>query len=124
MADHPEFVVTLSHGKNSPKQVTLAFSMGLKSISEGHSTAILLLLDAVFVGTKGYVDEIDIGAPFLPVKEMLDLFVTQGGQLLACANCWTYDKVPDGQRIPGCVLVSAEQVVELLLHAKGNLQVN
>ena len=124
MADHPEFVITLSHGKDSPKHVTLAFTMGLKSLGAGHSTAILLLLDGVYVGTQGYVDEIEIGEPHLAVKEMLDLYLAHGGQLLACASCWKFAKLPEGQRLPGCASTTADQVIELLMHAKSHLQLN
>ena len=124
MAEHPEFVITLSHGRDSGKHVTLALTMGIKGLSEGHSTAILLLLDGVFVGTQGYVDDIDIGEPFLTAKELLEVYLAQGGQLLACANCWKFAKLPEGQRIHGCSSTTAEQVIELLLHAKANLQLN
>ena len=71
MADSPEFVITLAHNKSNPKQVTLAFTLGLKSLEKGHSTAIVLLLDGVQVGQIGHVDHVDMGEPFLPVREVL-----------------------------------------------------
>ena len=79
MAEFPEFVITLSHHKSNEKQVTLAFVMGLKSLEKGYKTAIILMLDGVHVGRAGYVDDIDIGEPFLPVKDMLEVYLSEGG---------------------------------------------
>ena len=67
MPDYPQFVITLAHNKSNPKQVTLAFTLGLKGLEKGHSTAIVLLLDGVQVAQLGHVDHIDVGEPFLPV---------------------------------------------------------
>jgi tRNA 2-thiouridine synthesizing protein D len=124
MPDYPEFVITLSHHKSSDKHVTLAFTLGLKSLEKGHKTAIILMLDGVHVGRTGYVDDIDIGEPFLPVKDMLPIYLEHGGQLLVCGSCWKHDKLPDSERLAGTAMISADQVIDFLLNAKGTAQLN
>jgi tRNA 2-thiouridine synthesizing protein D len=124
MADFPEFVITLAHHKNSDKHVTLAFTMGLKSLEKGYSTAIILLLDGVHVGRAGYVDDIDIGEPFLPVKDMLDVYLDNGGELLVCGSCWKHDHLPDSERLAQTKVISADWVIDLLMNAKSNIQLN
>ncbi len=124
MPDFPEFVITLSHDKSHEKHVTLAFTLGLKSLEKGYKTAIILFLDAVQVGRAGYVDDIDIGEPFLAVKEMLPIYLVQGGQLLVCGSCWKHGKYPDKERLAGAPIISADQVVDFMMKAKSVLQLN
>ncbi len=124
MADFPDFVITLAHNNTNPKQVTLAFTLGLKGLERGHKTAIVLLLDGVNVGRREYVNDIDIGEPFLAVKDMLDVYLQQGGQLMICTSCWKHEKFTEDDRLAGTVMISADQVIDILLNAKSTLQLN
>lgn len=124
MPDYPEFVILLSHSKTNEKHVTLAFTMGLKSLEKGYKTAIVLLLDGVHVGRTGYPDDIDIGEPFLPVKDMLDVYLEQGGQLMICGSCWKHDHIADSERLAGTTMVSSDNVIDLLMNAKSSIQLN
>ncbi len=124
MPDYPEFVITLCHNRSSDKHVTLAFTLGLKSLEKGYKTAIVLLLDGVQVGRQGFVDDIDIGEPFLPVKDMLDVYLDNGGQLMICGSCWKHDHIPDNERLAGATMVSADMVIDILMNAKSNIQLN
>jgi tRNA 2-thiouridine synthesizing protein D len=120
----PEFLITLAHNQNSEKHVTLAFTLGLKSLEKGYRTAILLLLDGVHVGRAGYVDGIDVGEPFLPVGDMLPIYLEQGGELMICGSCWKHDHLPDSERLAGARVVSADQVIDFLMNAKSTIQLN
>jgi len=124
MAEFPEFVITLSHNKSNEKHVTLAFVLGLKSLEKGYKTAIILFLDGVHVGRTGYVDDIDIGEPFLAVKDMLEVYLQNGGQLLVCGSCWKHDHIPDSERLAGAGMITADAVVDYLMNAKTTLQLN
>ena len=124
MSDNPEFLITLSHNKANEKHVTLAFTLGLKAIEKGYRTAILLMLDGVDVGRGGYVDGIDIGEPFLPVADMLEVFLSEGGELLACGSCWKHAKLTDSDRLPGLKITTADRVIDMLMDAKSTIQLN
>lgn len=124
MPDFPEFVITLAHAKDAEKQVTLAFTLGLKSLEKGYKTAIILLLDGVHVGRDCYVDDIDIGEPFLPVKDMLEVYLDGGGELLVCGSCWKHDHIADSERLPRAGMISADRVIDLLMNAKSTIQLN
>jgi predicted peroxiredoxin len=124
MPADPEFVITLAHHKNSEKHVTLAFTLGLKSLEKGYPTAIILLLDGVHVGRSGYADDIDVGEPFLPVGDMLPVYLDQGGELLICGSCWKHDHLTDSERLAGAKVISADRVIELLMNAKSTIQLN
>lgn len=124
MADFPEFVITLTHAKSSEKHVTLAFTLGLKSLEKGYKTAIILLLDGVHVGRAEFVDDMDIGEPFLPVKDMLEVYLDNGGELLVCGSCWKHDQIADSDRLARATMISADRVIDLLMNAKSTIQLN
>jgi tRNA 2-thiouridine synthesizing protein D len=124
MPGYPEFVITLARNKSNLKQVALAFTLGLKGLEKGHSTAIVWLLDGVQVGQAGHVEHVDVGDPFLPVKEMLPIYLQPGGQLIVCGSCWKNAGIPDVERIAGLPVTSADQVIDLLINAKATLQLN
>lgn len=124
MPDFPDFVITLSHATSSDKHVTLAFTLGLKSLEKGYKTAIILLLDGVHVAQQGCVDNMDIGEPFLPVKDMLEVYLDNGGQLLVCGSCWKHDHLPDTERLAGTSMITADNVIDLLMNAKSTIQLN
>jgi tRNA 2-thiouridine synthesizing protein D len=124
MANQADFVITLGFGKESAKHVTLAFTIGLKSLEKGNKTAIILLLDGVHTGLKGETDKVDFGEPFLPVKDMMEVYFSEGGELLICGSCWKHDPLPDSERMSEAKMITADDVVELLMNAKGTLQLN
>jgi tRNA 2-thiouridine synthesizing protein D len=124
MSDYPDFVITLSLDKQKERHVTLAFTLGLKSLEKGYKTAIILLLEGVRVGQKGYIDDIDIGEPFLPVHDMLEVYLDGGGQLLVCGSCWKHEHIPENERLAGTSMITADNVIDLLMNAKSNIQLN
>lgn len=76
------------------------------------------------MGRTGYVDDIDIGEPFLAVKDMLEVYLQNGGQLLVCGSCWKHDHIPDSERLAGAGMITADAVVDYLMNAKTTLQLN
>jgi tRNA 2-thiouridine synthesizing protein D len=124
MPDDPEFLITLAHHKDDPKHITLAFTFGLKALEKGYKTAILLLLNGVHVGLSGYNDDIDIGEPFLPVKDLLEVYLSEGGELLVCGSCWKNSHLPDSDRLANVKVITADRAIDMLMSAKSTLQLN
>ena len=124
MSDSPEFVITLAFNKNSEGRVTLAFTAGVAAVDKGVRTAIILIVDGVHVGLKGYAEDIDIGEPFLPVKDLLEVYLAHGGELMACGACWKFNHLAMGDKMPEVKVITSADIVDLLVAAKGSLQLN
>jgi tRNA 2-thiouridine synthesizing protein D len=82
MSNEESFVITQGLDKASESRVTLAFTAGVAALERESQTTIVLLLEGVHNARKGYVDDIDIGEPFLCVKDLMEVYLTQGGQLV------------------------------------------
>lgn len=121
----PSFLITLTAKENNPNNVTIAFTLGMKSLDKGHDVAILLLSDAVHLAKKGYVDSIDIGAPFSPVKDVLQQYLEKGGKIVVCAACMEHNGISkDDDLIENIKIINADDVVDYITSAKSTLQLN
>ena len=50
-----DFVATIFDGEGNPNKVTVAFAMALNALMKGHSATLILMVDAVKLGTPGYM---------------------------------------------------------------------
>lgn len=119
-----DLLITLTAHERDANNVTIAFSMGLKALQDGHTVEILLLSDGVHIASEGYADKIDIGAPFEPINKVLPAFLAHGGTLNVCSACMQHNGVAESDLIEGANIVTADYVVEALMKANKTLQLN
>lgn len=118
-----DFVATIFDGKSDPNKVTVAFTMALNALNKGYSATLILMVEAVELGVPGAAEGIDIGKPFEPVANLLEQYLEKGGRIAICGACMLHNGMTAEQMAPGYEIISAPDVVELLMHAKGSLQV-
>lgn len=120
----PSFLITLTAKENNPNNVTIAFTMGVKALEKGHDTAVILLSDAVHLAKKGYADFIDIGAPFQPVKDILQAFIENGGKIKVCSACMEHNSISKEDVLEQAEVINADDVIDFLTQAASTLQLN
>ena len=118
-----DFVSTLYDGRSNPNKVTVAFTMGVNALAKGHSSCIILMVEAVELGQPNATDGLDIGQPFQPVPELLKAYVDQGGRIAICASCMIHNGMSAEQMDPRFEIISAPDVIDLLMGANGSLQI-
>ena len=125
MATKTDFVSTLfDNTETNPSKITLSFTMANKALEQGHSASVILMVDAVHLALPNALDNVDIGAPFKPAKELLQAFVEKGGNVLVCGACMEHNGIEDSAIDTRFTKISGDDVVELLMAAKGSLQLN
>jgi predicted peroxiredoxin len=97
-------------GKDNPERATLAFIVGNVAASAEQPAIVLLTIEGVWVATKGYAEGIHKEG-FQPLKEIVDSFVANGGQIWACGACTKPRGITEAQLIPGAKIVTAAMVV-------------
>lgn len=122
MATMTAYVGTLFDDSSNPNKITVALTMAVKALEKGHSTALILMVDAVHLALPDALNNIDIGAPFQPAATLLKAFMEKGGHLLVCNACMQHNNVDAAAIDPRFESISADDVVELLMTAKGSLQ--
>lgn len=122
MTKPTDYVGTLFDNETNPNKVTVAFTMGVKALEQGHTVTLILMVDAVHLACPGRTDDIDIGAPFMPIKELQATFLEKGGKILVCQACMIHNDLSEDDIDSRFDVVTADGVIELLMQAKGTLQ--
>jgi predicted peroxiredoxin len=107
-------------GKDNPERATLAFIVGNVAASAEQPAIVLLTIEGVWVATKGYAEGIHKEG-FQPLKEIIDSFVANGGQIWACGACTKPRGITEAQLIPGAKIVTAAMVVEAMARGASTL---
>lgn len=125
MVKNTDYVGTLfDNSESNPSKITLAFTMAGVALKKGHSASVILMVDAVHLALPNALDNVDIGDPFDPAKDLLEAFVEKGGQVLVCGACMKHGGVEESDIDKRFTVISGDDVVELLMNAKGSLQLN
>lgn len=118
-----DFVATVFDGKGNPNKVTVAFTMAVNAMLKGHSATIILMVEAVELGKPGATYGMDIGAPFEPVSDLLQQYLDMGGRIAICGSCMIHNGMAAADMDPRFQVITAADVIDLLMGAKGSLQV-
>jgi len=106
-------IVSCSHGKEDPERATLSFIVGNVSASADRETAVLLTIDGVWLATKDHADGVRKDG-FPPLREVMDSFVGNGGEIWVCGTCAKPRGITEGDLVKGARIVTAAYFVEQL----------
>ena len=107
-------------GKENPERATLPFIVGNVAASADQEAIVLLTIDGVWIATKGYAEEIHKQG-LQPLKEIIDSFLANGGQIWACGACTKPRGITDDHLIAGAKIVTAAMVVEAMVKGASTL---
>jgi uncharacterized protein len=109
-----------SHGAEDPERATLPFVIANNAAIAGQEVVVMLTIDGVRVATKGGADAVrHEGLP--PLAEILDDYVSNGGQVWACQSCTKPRGITEADLVPGARIAAAMQLVEYLSQGAASL---
>jgi predicted peroxiredoxin len=108
-----KILVNTTHGKEDPERAILPFIVGNVAATADQEAIVFLTIEGVWLATKGYADDIRKDG-FPPLKEVLQSFVANGGQIWACGACTNPRGITQADLIEGAKIVTAANVVEYL----------
>ena len=109
-----------THGKEDAERAILPFIVGNVAASADQRAIVLLTIEGVWLATKGYADDIRKEG-FQPLREIMDSFLTNGGEIWACGACTKPRGITEEQLIPGAKIVTAAMVVEAMVKGAATL---
>jgi uncharacterized protein len=113
-------LINATHGNEEPERATLAFVVGNVAASADQETVVLLTIEGVWLAIKGYADDIHKEG-FPPLKEIVNSFVANGGQIWVCGTCAKPRGITDANLIAGAKIVTAANAVERLVAGAASL---
>ncbi|HEY0069927.1 MAG TPA: DsrE family protein [Chloroflexia bacterium] len=117
-----QLIVNCTYGKDDPERATLPFIVGNVAASADRQTAVLLTIDGVWLATKGYADDIQKEG-FPALRDVLQSFVTNGGEIWACGTCTKPRGITEGDLIEGARIVTAAYFVEQIANGAATVAV-
>ena len=96
-----KFCVTLKHSRTDDDKATLAFVVANAALGSDKETIVFLMGDGVWAAVRGEAEKIEAGAPFAPLKELVDKFVGGGGKMYVCAPCMKKRSIDDEELVEG-----------------------
>lgn len=108
-----QILVNCAHGAEDPERAILPFVVGNVAASADQEVIVFLTVEAVRLVTHGYADAVKKEG-FQPANEVIQSFISNGGQVWACAACTKPRGITEGDLIPGAKIVTAANLVECL----------
>ena len=108
-----KLMINCTHGKEDAERATLAFIVGNVAASADQEAVVLLTIDGVWNANRGYADDI-CKEGFQPLREVMQSFVHNGGQIWVCGACAKPRGITDANLVEGAKIVSAANAVEYL----------
>jgi len=93
-----KLVYLCTQGPEEPEKATLPFSMALGALAMEYEAIIILQSNAVLLAREGVAEHV-FAAGITPLKEQMDLFLSEGGQVVACTACLTARKIDERELI-------------------------
>ncbi len=115
-----KLLINCTHGREDAEHATLAFIVGNVAASADQEVVVLLTIDGVWNATQGYADDI-CKEGFQPLREVMQSFVSNGGQIWACGACAKPRGITEASLIAGARIVSAANAVEYLASGAASL---
>jgi predicted peroxiredoxin len=119
MAERKEdkIVIIATHGAEDPERATLPFVVANAAQAMDTEAVVILQGYAVTLAMRGIYEHV-FAAGLPSLKELLDSFIAQGGELLVCTPGLKERKIEADTFIAGSKTIAAARVVAECLDAK------
>ncbi len=108
------FCVTITECKTNGDKATVGFVVANAALGSDMDTMVFLSTDGVWAAVKNEYDQVDEGAPFAPLKDLVDKFVANGGKILVCSPCLKKRNLGEDDLIEGASPAGGAALVEWL----------
>ena len=109
-----KLLIHCSHGKEDAERAILPFIVGNVAVTADQKATIFLTIEGVRLATKGYADDVKKEG-FPSLKEILQSFISNGGNIWACGACTKPRGITQDDLIEGAQIVTATNLVEELV---------
>ena len=108
------FCVTITHCKADHDKATLGFVVANAAQGSEKETMVFLSSDGVWCAVPEEMNKVDEGAPFAPLKDLIEKFIKAGGKIYVCTPCMKKRGISEGDLIEGATPAGGAALVEWL----------
>jgi predicted peroxiredoxin len=108
-----KLVVSITAAKDNTDKATVAMVVANAGLVSGQETIVFLSTEGVHLSQQGYADDMHEEG-FKPMKELIDSFVGNGGQIWVCSPCFKKRGLAEDKLLPNTTIVGGAKLVEVL----------
>ena len=120
MAENEKLVIICTYGGENPVKATLPFVMATAAQASDVEVVVILQSNAVVLAKVGEAEK-SSAKGFVPVKELIDTYISLGGRLLLCSPCLKERNIGKEELINGTSIIAAGTVVSEVMSARSVL---
>jgi predicted peroxiredoxin len=107
-----KLILMCTHGPEDPERATIPFVMATTAQASDIDVVLGFQVNGVMLIMKGIAEHV-AAAGFPPLKELLDIYLENGGKLLVCGPCVKSRQIePEKEFIQGAIVVNAATFVK------------
>jgi predicted peroxiredoxin len=112
----------VAYAKDNIDKATIGFTLVNAALDSGHKVRVALASEGVGLTLKGYADDIDNGAPFKPMKQLLQETLQKGGEINVCTPCMKKRNLEEKDMISGLRFIAGPELIAILNDCDKTLQ--
>ena len=112
----------VTYAKDNIDKATVGFTLVNAALAAGHKVRVALASEGVRLAVIGYADDIQSGAPFKPLKELLQETLQKGGEINVCTPCLKKRNLEEKDIIPGVRFIAGPELIAILDDCDKSLQ--
>ncbi len=117
MAENEKLVIISTIGDENHEKATLPFVLATAAQASDVEVVVILQANAVVLAKQGVAEKIN-AKDFMPLKELIDSYLSSGGNLLLCSPCLKARTISKEELITGSSIIAAGTVVSEVMSAK------
>ena len=107
-----KLILMCTHGPEDPERATIPFVMATAAQASDGEVSLGFQANGVMLITQGIAQHV-FASGFPPLKELLDIYLENGGKLLVCGPCVKSRQIdPEKEFIQGATVVNAATFVK------------
>jgi len=106
-------LISITNGNDDPDRATVGFVLAGAAVASEQDTTVFLSTNGVNLARRGVAETVHEEG-FSPLKDLVDMFVSNGGKILVCSPCAKKRGIDEAALIDGAVIVGGARVVELM----------
>jgi len=116
MVENEKLVIISTVGGENPEKATLPFVLATAAQASDVEVVVILQSHAVMLAKHGEAEKVNAKG-FLPIKELIETYISLGGILLLCSPCLKERNITKDVLINGSSVIAAGTVVTEVMSA-------
>jgi tRNA 2-thiouridine synthesizing protein D len=116
------YCILIAYGKDNVDKATIQLTLANAALDRADDVTVIFMSEGVHMAMAGYADDMDNGAPFKPVRELIAGLRQKGASIAACVPCIKNRGLAEEDVMDDVRLIGGPEVLDLLAGSDRSIQ--